>query len=112
MKMPFLEAQATSGDVLPVEPSVILKKYPLFSDLVQQPVWEEGLGKGQRAVMVFFEGTIVKVLVKIERQKAKAILSARSFDDCLAAWEMCLKTGQVPWEQEKEPEKPAAKKRK
>lgn len=112
MKMPFLEAQATAGDIIPVEPSVILKKYPLFSDLVQQPAWEEGLGKGQRAVMIFFDGSIVKVLVKIERQKAKAIISARSFDDCLSAWEMCLKTNQVPWEQEKEQEKAPAKKKK
>lgn len=102
MREPNFEAKATAGDVIPIEVSSTLKKFPLLQELLHNPAWESGTHKGQRSAMLFFEGSIVKLFIKIEAQKAYASVSARSLDDVLAAWELLLKNDNVPWQQEKE----------
>lgn len=111
MKEPQFEAAATSGDTTPLPDSVLLKKYPQLSELLLQAIWESGNHKGARTVWMCFEGSVVKLMICVKRQKLKAMMSARSLDDVFQAWELALKHDQVPWEQE-EAEKPKpAKKR-
>jgi hypothetical protein len=112
MKQPHMESRATAGEVIPIDPSLTLKKFPLFQDLILAAAWDDGVHKGQRSVMLFLEGSIVKVLVKIGKQRLKAMISARSLDDALAGWELCLKNDQVPWEQEEEESQKQTRKRK
>jgi hypothetical protein len=111
MKMPQVEAEATSGDVIPIPESLVLKKLPCLSDLLLNPVWDGGVSKGQRSMMLFLEGSIVKVLIKVERQRLKAMVSGRGVDEALAGWEALLKAGNVPWEQEQETTVRGSKKR-
>jgi len=111
MKMPQAEGQATAGDVIPLPESVVLKKFPLLAELLLVPVWEEGQHKGQRSAMFFFEGSIAKCLLKIEKQKLKSMVSARSFDELLSGIETLLRSGNMPWEQEQPPQEKPKKKR-
>lgn len=110
MKCPQLEAGATAGDVVPIPESTLLRKLPLLSELLLVPTWEDGLHKGQRSMMIFLEGSIVKCLIKLEKQRLKAMVSARGLDEVLAGWEALLKSGNVPWEQEQETPPPRRRK--
>lgn len=110
MKMPQLEASATSGDVIPLPESKMLAKLPNVAELLLVPTWEDGPHKGKRCAMLFFEGSICKLLVKLEGQRLKTMVSARGFDEVWAGLEVLLKGGNVPWEQEQD-EKPSGQKK-
>lgn len=112
MKEPNAEARATGGDIIPLPDSKVLAKFPSLNELLMHAAWESGNHKGMRSIWVAFEGSVVRMMVKLAKSKLKCMVSARSFDDVLACWEGLLKTDQVPWQQEtEEEEKPAKKKR-
>jgi len=112
MKRPEVKA----GEALPalgrVEPPKQLRGLPTVAELLVQPAWEDGVGKGDRAVFVFVSSTLVKLLVKIENPPIKLLVSGRSWDEAWAALETILRTDDVPWEQDTPREGQAKKKRK
>lgn len=109
MKRPDMEAKVTAGDIVAVEMPKTLSKFPQFADLLVNPVWDDGTPKGKICLFIFLEGTIVKGMVKVEKQRLKAMVAARSLDELLVGWELLCKAGTVPWEQEQADDYPHEK---
>lgn len=99
MKNPTAEKNANDDGGAPWECPEILKKLKGVGDLLCNPSCDDGVSKGERTMWVGFSGPIVKVLVTLKGLKLKAMVTGRSLDEALAAWEALLKSDQVPWEQ-------------
>lgn len=100
MKRPEVRAAGEAPALARVEVPKQLSKLPTTAELVVQPAWEDGVGKGERAVLVFVSSTLVKLLVKVENPPIKLLVSGRSWDEAWAALEAVLKGDDVPWEQD------------
>jgi hypothetical protein len=83
--------------------SLALSMFPHVEELLLDPNWDDLAPKGKRCLMFFIDDTAVRCLVKLEADLLKASCVARGFDECLAALELLLKTGQVVWEQDSPP---------
>lgn len=112
MKKPSVLANATVGEVTRVEPPKLLAKLTNVIECVCQPNWEDGERKGQRAVMVFLEGMLVKILLKVESPPLKLMVSGRSWDEAWAALEAVLRSDSPPWEYDEPKDKAGARKKK
>lgn len=112
MKMPSITPQG--GGDLPVaraEPPKLLAKLPQVVEVLVQPSWEGGEGKGERAVFAFVSGTLVKLLLKIESPPLKLMVSGRTWDEAWSSLEATLRSQDIPWEQDT-PRQPQGKKKK
>lgn len=112
MKKPSVLANASVGELMRIEVPKSLAKLPQVAELLIQPSWEDGEKKGQRALMMFVEGFLVKILVKVENPPLKLLVSGRSYDEAWAALEAVLRGQDVPWEFDQPREgKPGRKKK-
>lgn len=100
MKRPDKVSSAGLPSLAEKDESLALSMFPHVSDLLLDPNWEDMTPKGKRCLMFFIDETAVRVLVKLEGDCLKCSAVARSFDECLSALEMLLKSGTVVWEQD------------
>ena len=101
VKMPAVTTQADGGQtVARLEAPKLLAKLPTVVEVLVQPSWEGGEGKGERAVFAFVSGTLVKLLLKIESPPLKLMVQGRSWDEAWAALEATLRSQDIPWEQD------------
>jgi hypothetical protein len=112
MKRPEVRAQGDGQALARVEAPKLLSKLPTIAELLVQPAWEDGVGKGERAVFVFVSATLVKLLVKVENPPLKMMVSGRSWDEAWAALEAILRGDDQPWEQDAPREEKGGKKKK
>lgn len=111
MKRPDKVTPAGLPSLAVKDESLILSMFPCVEDLLLDPNWEDLTPKGKRCLMFFIDESAVRVLVKLEGDCLKASAVARGFDDCLAALEQLLKTGQIVWEQDSPPPQRNGKKK-
>jgi len=112
MKRPEVKAQGEAQALARVEVPKLLSKLPTVAELLVQPAWEDGVGKGERAVFVFVSSTLVKLLVKVENPPLKMLVSGRGWDEAWASLEAILKGDDQPWEQDAPRDDRGAKKKK
>lgn len=112
MKRPSAKVQAEGQPLARVEAPKLLSRLPTVADVLVQPAWDDGEGKGERAVFAFVSATLVKLLVKVESPPLKLLVSGRSWDEAWAALEAVLKSDDVPWEQDTPRQAQGQKKRK
>lgn len=112
MKKPSVSPRNDTSGLPRVETPKSLSKLPTVAELLVQPAWEDGEGKGERAVFVFVSATLVKLLVKVESPPLKLLVSGRSWDEAWASLEACLRGDDVPWEQDTPRQQQGSKKRK
>lgn len=111
MKRPTVKLPVPGQELVRLEVPKLLAKLPNVAELIVQPGWEEGSGKGERALFCFVSATLVKLLVKVEVPPLKLMVSGRSWDEAWAALEAVLRSEDVPWEQDSGPADKAAKKK-
>jgi hypothetical protein len=111
MKRPTVLSPTTEGQLARVDVPVSLRKLPRMAELLVQPAWEEGGSKGQRALFIFLEASLVKLLVKLESPPLKLMVSGRGWDEAWAALEVLLGSEDVPWELDMPREDKGGKKR-
>jgi len=112
MKRPSVKVRDEAGALARVEVPKLLAKLPNVAELVIQPGWEEGDGKGERAVFAFVSATLVKLLVKVQTPPLKLMVSGRTWDEAWAVLEAVLRSDDVPWEQDEGPKHNPTRKRK
>lgn len=112
MKRPTVSDEGEPSLPIRVDTPKMLAKLPTVSELVVQPTWDDGVVKGERAIFVFVEGTLVKLLVKVGNPPLKLMVSARAWDDAWAALEAVLRSEDIPWEQDRPREGGGTKKKK
>lgn len=112
MKRPVLRDPSPEAALARVEPPKLLGKLSNVAELLVQPAWEDGVGKGERAVFVFVSATLVKLLVKVENPPLKMMVSGRSWDEAWAALEAVLRGDDQPWEQDTPRDDSARRKKK
>jgi len=103
VKRPEKVAAAGLPSLAQKDESLALSMFPFVEDLLLDPNWEDLTPKGKRCLMFFIDESAVRVLVKLEGDCLKASAVAKGFDECLAALEQLLKTGQIVWEQDQPP---------
>lgn len=111
LKKPIISQRTEDSGLARVDPPKQLAKLPVVAELLVQPAWEDGEGKGERAVFVFVSSTLVKLLVKVECPPLKLLVSGRTWDEAWAALEAVLRGPDVPWEQDT-PRQPQGRKKK
>lgn len=100
MKRPEVKEAGALPALARAEVPKLLAKLPQAAELLVQPAWEDGVGKGDRCVFAFVSGTLVKLLVKVENPPVKLMVSGRAWDEAWAALEAVLRSEDVPWEQD------------
>jgi len=100
MKKPTVSLRTEASDLVRVEVPKSLTKLPNVAELLVQPAWEDGEGKGERAVFAFVSTPLVKLLVKVECPPLKLMVSGRNWDEAWAALELLLRGEDIPWEQD------------
>lgn len=112
MKRPTVSDEGEPTLPIRVDTPKMLTKLATVSELLVQPTWDDGVVKGERAVFVFLEGALTKILVKVGNPPLKLMVSARSWDDAWAALEAVLRSEDIPWEQDRPRDQSGPKKKK
>lgn len=112
MKRPQVVVPSEEQQLARVEVPKLLLKLTNVAELLVQPAWDDGVGKGERAVFVFVSATLVKLLVKVSNPPLKMMVSGRSWDEAWAALEAVLRSEDQPWEQDGPRDEKGAKKKK
>lgn len=100
VKMPDVASGAVGVVSQDIPSSTCLAKFPRLSSLLNASGWDGGVEKGERSLMLFVKGSIIRALVKVECPPVKLSAVGRSFDEALAALDGLLGAADVPWEQD------------
>jgi hypothetical protein len=100
MKKPVVADRGADDPQPRVEPPKMMKGLTAVTEVVCQPCWEGGEAKGERALFLFLSSSLVKILLKVQSPPLKLMVSGRTWDEAYAALEACLRSPDVPWEQD------------
>jgi len=98
MKRPDVKCDVLGMVSFDLPPSKLLGKLDRVNSLLNDGCWDDSSQKGERSLMVFFTGAVIRVLVKVETPCLKLSATGRTFDEALAALDVLLGAPDVPWE--------------
>lgn len=98
MKRPSVDDRTGVAPLARVEVPKSLTKLPQVAELLCQPMWEDGVPKGERCLFTFLGEGSVRLLAKVECPAVKLLVSGRSWDESWAALELLLRGDDIPWQ--------------
>ena len=111
MKRPDVKCDELGQVSIDLPAANCLIRFPRVSEAICQGTWDDDSGKGQRCLMVFIDGALVRVLLKFETPALKLSTVGRSLDEALGALDALLGASDVPWESDIPRDQRSSKKR-
>jgi len=100
VRRPEISADKVGGGSLDIPLGKMLQRCDRLADLLCSGAWDDGALKGQRTLMVFIDGGMVRCIVKVESPPLKMSAIGKNLDEALVALDALLGSSDPPWEQD------------